>query len=92
MDCDVTSDRDGSSGTVLGVGSLRVREAVRLLLRLFADVSTATLDKENGTTPARRAISYSPSCQCIASAARQGIAISSANLAHMSGLNLCEPW
>ena len=41
---------------------------------------------EKGTTPARRAISCSPRCQCIASAARQGMAISSATLAHISGL------
>lgn len=44
--------------------------------------------RENGTTPARRAISCSPSCQCMASAARQGIAISSATLDHISALNL----
>jgi hypothetical protein len=43
---------------------------------------------EKGTTPARRAMSASPSCQCIASAARQGTASSSATLAHISGLNL----
>ncbi len=47
-----------------------------------------TLDRENGTTPARRAISASPSCQCIASAARHGTAISSATFDHISGLNL----
>jgi hypothetical protein len=45
-------------------------------------------DREKGTTPARRAISCSPSCQCIASAARHGIAISSATFAHISALNL----
>lgn len=53
----------------------------------------AVLDKENGTTPARRAISCSPSCQCMASAARHGMAISSATLDHISALNLeiqCE--
>ncbi len=50
--------------------------------------SVETLDNENGTTPARRAMSASPSCQCIASAARQGTAISSATLDHISGLNL----
>jgi hypothetical protein len=47
-----------------------------------------TLESEKGTTPARRAISASPSCQCIASAARQGTAISSATFDHISGLNL----
>jgi len=43
---------------------------------------------EKGTTPARRAISTSPSCQCIASAALHGTCISSATFAHISGLNL----
>ena len=43
---------------------------------------------ENGVTPALRAISCSPICQCMASAARQGIDISSAIFAHMSPLNL----
>ena len=43
---------------------------------------------ENGTTPARRAISASPSCQCIASAARHGIPSSAASGPHMSGFNL----
>jgi len=47
-----------------------------------------TLEREKGTTPARRAMSASPSCQCIASAARHGTAISSATLDHISGLNL----
>ncbi len=42
----------------------------------------------NGITPARLAISASPSCQCMASAARQGTCISSATLCHISGLNL----
>lgn len=46
------------------------------------------LDSENGTTPALRAISCSPNCQCIASAALHGMAISSATLAHISALNL----
>lgn len=48
----------------------------------------AALERENGTTPARRAISCSPSCQCMASAARHGMAISSATLDHISALNL----
>lgn len=51
-------------------------------------MSSVTLESEKGTTPARRAMSASPNCQCIASAARHGIAISSATLAHISGLNL----
>jgi hypothetical protein len=50
--------------------------------------SVELLDNEKGTTPARRAMSASPSAQCIASAARQGTAISSATLDHISGLNL----
>lgn len=44
--------------------------------------------REKAVTPARRAISCSPICQCMASAARQGRVISSAILAHMSALNL----
>jgi hypothetical protein len=55
---------------------------------LAAGASAVILDRENGITPARRAISASPSCQCIASAARHGTAISSATLDHISGLNL----
>lgn len=54
-------------------------------------VSIEALEREKGTTPARRAMSASPSCQCIASAARQGTAISSATLDHISGLNLVYP-
>jgi len=54
----------------------------------FGGASRAMLLRENGTTPARRAISRSPSCQCIASAALQGIPISLATCAHISGLNL----
>lgn len=50
--------------------------------------SIEAAESENGTTPARRAMSASPSCQCIASAARQGTAISSATFDHISGLNL----
>ena len=46
------------------------------------------LARENGVTPARLAISTSPICQCMASAARQGMAISSAIRDHMSALNL----
>lgn len=56
----------------------------------MAGGSIAALDRENGTTPARRAISCSPSCQCMASAARHGMAISSATLDHISALNLVE--
>lgn len=55
---------------------------------LGGGASVETLDSEKGTTPARRAMSASPSCQCIASAALQGTAISSATLDHISGLNL----
>ena len=44
--------------------------------------------RENGVTPARFAISCSPICQCIASTALHGIAISSATLDHMSARNL----
>lgn len=51
-------------------------------------VSSEALEREKGTTPARRAMSASPSCQCMASAARHGTAISSATLDQISGLNL----
>jgi hypothetical protein len=65
------------------------RDKEVLALRVLgAGGSMAELDNEKGTTPARRAISCSPSCQCIASAARHGIAISSATLDHISALNL----
>lgn len=61
-----------------------------MLLRrgLLPDSWLLLLLREKGTTPARRAISCSPSCQCMASAARHGIAISSATLDHISALNL----
>lgn len=59
-----------------------------LLLLLASCAATLADDSEKGTTPALRAMSVSPSCQCIASAARQGTCISSATLAHISGLNL----
>jgi hypothetical protein len=52
--------------------------------------SRVTELREKGTTPARRAMSASPSCQCMASAARHGTPISSATLDHISGLNLRE--
>jgi hypothetical protein len=45
-------------------------------------------DNEKAVTPARRAISSSPICQCMASAARQGSIISSAIFDHISALNL----
>ena len=48
------------------------------------------LARVKGDTPARRAISFSPICQCMASAARQGMAISSAMRDHMSALNLSQ--
>lgn len=44
--------------------------------------------RENGVTPARFAISCSPICQCIASTALQGMAISSATFDHISARNL----
>lgn len=60
-------------------------EDVRVLME---GTSVVTLESENGTTPARRAMSASPSCQCMASAARHGTCISSAIFAHISGLSL----
>ena len=50
----------------------------------------AGLVSENGVTPARFAISCSPICQCIASTALHGMAISSATFAHISARNLHE--
>lgn len=64
-------------------------EALVLRVRVVGG-SMAVLEREKGTTPARRAISCSPNCQCIASAARHGMAISSATFDHISALNLFE--
>ena len=86
----VTGGSRGGGGTRVA-GSLRGLELVELPLRPFGGVSMAMLDSENGTTPARRAISCSPSCQCMASAARHGIDISSAIFDHISALNLSFP-
>lgn len=94
---DVSSATEGNcGGPVLRAGSLLPRGAA-LLLRICerggrVDIGTNGIPglavSENGVTPALRAISCSPICQCIASAARQGIDISSAILDHMSALNL----
>jgi hypothetical protein len=59
-----------------------------LPLGILVEGSLVTEDSENRTTPALRAISCSPSCQCMASIASHGIAISSATFAHISALNL----
>ncbi|KAI9699296.1 MAG: hypothetical protein M1836_002906 [Candelina mexicana] len=77
-------------GMDLAVDSLLDLALATLPLRALGggSVSTAELESEKGTTPARRAMSSSPSCQCIASTARQGICISSATFDHMSGLSL----
>lgn len=48
----------------------------------------AELERENGGTPARLAIPSWPSFQCIASAARHGMAISSAIFDHISDMYL----
>jgi hypothetical protein len=50
--------------------------------------STAVLLNEKGIAPARRAMSCSPSCQCIASAVLHGIPISFAISNHILDLNL----
>ena len=55
-----------------------------------ADDAEEVFDREKGVTPARRAMSDSPSCQCMASAARQGIPSSAARGAHISGLRLLK--
>ena len=87
----VNSSTEGScgGGIVRDVDPFLGRDKDVLVLRARGvGGSIAELDNEKGTTPARRAISCSPSCQCIASAARHGIAISSATLDHISALNL----
>jgi hypothetical protein len=94
---DVSSATDGScGGPVLRAGSLVPRGAA-LLLRMCERGGREVIGtngkpelavREKGVTPARRAISCSPICQCIASAARHGMDISSAILDHMSALNL----
>ena len=87
----MSSSTDGSCGgwiTRETDGFLGLDRDVLALRLLGAGGSMAVLDSEKGTTPARRAISCSPSCQCMASAALQGIAISSATLDHISALNL----
>lgn len=65
-------------------------EDLACVLGRCAAVVVLVLASENGVTPARRAISCSPSCQCIASAALQGMDISSATGAHIWCLNLCH--
>lgn len=87
----VSSSTDGSWGGGIGRDAdpfLGRDNEVLALRTLVAGGSMAELDNENGTTPARRAISCSPSCQCIASAALHGMAISSATFDHISALNL----
>jgi hypothetical protein len=94
---EVSSATDGScGGPVLRAGSLPPRGAA-LLLRICERGGRVAIGtngmpgfavSENGVTPALRAISCSPICQCMASAARHGIDISSAILDHMSDLNL----
>jgi hypothetical protein len=61
---------------------------VRVLGVVLAVLVVEGVVKEKGLTPARRAMFSSPSCQCIASAARQGTPSSSDTLAHISGLSL----
>lgn len=58
------------------------------LLFLGGASKVTELLRLKGTVPALRAISSSPRCQCIASAALQGIFISLARIAHISGFNL----
>lgn len=86
----MSSSTDGSCGGFARDADVLLGRDKDVLARrvLVAGGSTAVLESEKGTTPARRAISCSPSCQCMASAARQGIAISSATFDHISALNL----
>lgn len=87
----VNSATEGSWGgcgcSARGADSRRVRGAalearVCDLGRLGPAVLPVLVSKK-GVTPARRAISCSPSCQCMASAALHGIDISSAIGAHI---------
>lgn len=80
--CGAKTPEAGLTSDTPGLGLLRDG------LRFFGGASRATELLENGTTPARLAISCSPSCQCIFSAARQGIPISLATWLHISCLNL----
>jgi hypothetical protein len=94
---EVSSATEGNcGGAVLRAGS-RPARGVALLLRMCERGGRVVIGtngipglavSEKGVTPALRAISCSPICQCIASAARHGIDISSAILDHMSALNL----
>lgn len=86
----VSSSTDGSCGGFERDAEPFLGRDREVLARrvLVAGGSMAVLESEKGTTPARRAISCSPSCQCMASAARQGMAISSATFDHISALNL----
>lgn len=84
----VNSARDGNCGPPDKEPELpRGREVGGRLLSLDMELWFG-LVRVKGVTPALLAISCSPICQCMASAARQGMAISSAILAHMSALNL----
>jgi len=84
----VNSARDGNCGPPEDGPELpRGREVGGRLLNLDVELWFG-LVRVKGVTPALLAISCSPICQCMASAARHGMAISSAILAHISALNL----
>lgn len=89
---EVSSATEGSCGCIsrppLGAALLlrMCDRGGRFVIGTYGKAEFAVSEK--GVTPALRAISCSPICQCIASAARHGIDISSAILDHMSPLNL----
>src|SRR5271156_6370420 len=94
---EVSSATDGSCGGPVPRAGSRPLRGAALLLRICerggrVDIGTngklGFAVSEKGVTPALRAISCSPICQCMASAARHGMDISSAILDHMSALNL----
>ena len=77
----------------LGADSRWTRDAaLEERVRDLGVVVLLVLARENSVTPARRAISCSPSCQCMASTALHGIDISSANGAHIWCLNLARAY
>lgn len=94
---EVSSATDGSCGGPLRRAASRPLRGAALLLRMCERGGRVVSGRngmpglavsENGVTPALRAMSCSPICQCMASAARHGMDISSAILDHMSALNL----
>jgi hypothetical protein len=81
LDCGVDERRPGGGGGTWASGGMAGLEVGE----------PSELWSWKALTFARAAISSSPSCQCIASAARQGIAISLPILSHISFRKLLRP-